>query len=145
MKKNRILLNILILLIFCKLICSINKWNKNSIIIDDKTILKNFEEEEKNKDDIFEKYEEYIKNITDYNNELRDELQKNITEYQQKLDDLDNEVSRSIFIIIFLSILAFLLLIILIIYSSIKCFILCTKQLNGEYRKLVQRQLETVD
>ena len=47
---------------------------------------------------------------------------------------LNNEISKSKMYIIFLSISAVILFLIIVIYSSIKCYILCTKNNIGEYR-----------
>ena len=47
---------------------------------------------------------------------------------------LNSEISKSKIYIIFLSISAVILFLIIVIYSSIKCYILCTKNNIGEYR-----------
>ena len=47
---------------------------------------------------------------------------------------LNNEISKSKIYIIFLSISAVILLLIIVIFGSIKCYILCTKNNIGEYR-----------
>ena len=66
--------------------------------------------------------------------EIRQNLTIKISEMQKKIDDIDNDISKRKIYIIFLSIITFILFIMLIIYSSIKCFVLCTKKNETVYR-----------
>ena len=66
--------------------------------------------------------------------EMKKNLTSKINEMQRKIVDVDNEISKRKIYIIFLSIITFILFIMLIIYSSIKCFVLCTKKNETVYR-----------
>jgi hypothetical protein len=57
-----------------------------------------------------------------------------IEEYEKKKQDLILDIQKGKIIIIFLSILAGILFIIIIIYGSIKCFMLCSKKNYDDYR-----------
>ena len=57
-----------------------------------------------------------------------------IEEYEKKKQDLNLDIQKGKIIIIFLSILAGILFIIIIIYGSIKCFLLCSKKNYDDYR-----------
>ena len=77
-----------------------------------------------------------------YNKEEEQPRQKrnNVTQetfyesYDEEIKSLNAEISKYKIYIIFLSILASILFLIIVIYSSIKCFILCTKKDIPEYR-----------
>ena len=77
-----------------------------------------------------------------YNKEEEQPRQKrnNVTQetsyesYDEEIKSLNAEISKHKIYIIFLSILASILFLIIVIYSSIKCFILCTKKDIPEYR-----------
>ena len=77
-----------------------------------------------------------------YNKEEEQPWQKrnNVTQetsyesYDEEIKSLNAEISKHKIYIIFLSILASILFLIIVIYSSIKCFILCTKKDIPEYR-----------
>lgn len=71
-------------------------------------------------DDIYEEQER--------RRQARNNLTNQIKEIDNKIDDLNTEITKSKIYIIFLSVLTIILFIILIIYSSIKCYILCTKK-----------------
>lgn len=81
--------------------------------IDDK------EKDPKNKEWEDEKMKEEIKNLTDGLNSLR----------SQKSEQ-DREIAKATLYLVLLSILAFILLLVIIIYSSIKCYILCSSARN---------------
>ena len=74
----------------------------------------------------------------DYDAEEKEELKRNLTEeihkYDEEINRLNNEIYKRKIYIIFLSILAVILFLMIIIYSSIKCYILCTKKNVQEYR-----------
>ena len=58
----------------------------------------------------------------------------NYTDLKEKIDELNTKIGKSNIYIIFLSILAFILFLLLVIYSSIKCYILCSKKDYQDYR-----------
>lgn len=74
----------------------------------------------------------------DYDDEEKEALIRNLTEeihnYDEEIKRLNNEINKRKIYIIFLSILAVILFLMIIIYSSIKCYILCTKKNVQEYR-----------
>ncbi len=74
----------------------------------------------------------------DIDPEEKDELIRNLNDeihkYDEEIKRLNNEISKRKIYIIFLSILAVILFLMIIIYSSIKCYILCTKKNVQEYR-----------
>jgi hypothetical protein len=69
-----------------------------------------------------EKIKEEIKNLTDDLENLK----------AQKTEQ-DREIAKAILYLVLLSILAFILLLVIIIYSSIKCYILCSSARNADY------------
>ena len=77
-------------------------------------------------------------NFHDNEEEQRKQLRDNITEeikyYDIEIKRLNTEISKRKIYIIFLSILASILFLMIVIYSSIKCYILCTKKNIPEYR-----------
>ena len=62
------------------------------------------------------------------------ELIIKIEEFEKKKQDLTINIQKDRIMIIFLSILAGILFIILVIYTSIKCFLLCSKNSFYDYR-----------
>ena len=74
-------------------------------------------------DDEDEQRREQIKNISDQ-----------ITLYEDKIRSLKTQNLKYKIYIIILGIASFLLFILIVIYSSIKCYILCTKKDIPEYR-----------
>ena len=70
-------------------------------------------------------------NINDYPPPPEDD---NYTDLKEKIDELNTKIGKSNIYIIFLSILAFILFLLLVIYSSIKCYILCSKKVVQDYR-----------
>lgn len=74
----------------------------------------------------------------DYDAEEKEKLIRNLTDeihkYDEEINRLNNEISKRQIYIIFLSILAVILFLMIIIYSSIKCYILCTKKNVQEYK-----------
>ena len=101
------------------------------------------------------KFSSYIKNLENSNSRRRkpideewddeewddDEWERqemqNLTEQidiltAQKIDQ-DQKIRNSIFYLVILSILAFILLLVIIIYCSIKCYILCSAPKNTDY------------
>ena len=82
----------------------------------------------------FDKEEEEDEEEQKRKDEIRQNLTIKISEMQKKIDDIDNDISKRKIYIIFLSIITFILFIMLIIYSSIKCFVLCTKKNETVYR-----------
>ena len=96
------------------------------------------------------KFSSYIKNLVKNNSWRRktndeewddDEWERqemqNLTEQidiltAQKIDQ-DQKIRNSIFYLVILSILAFILLLVIIIYCSIKCYILCSAPKNTDY------------
>ena len=58
----------------------------------------------------------------------------NFTDLKAKIDELNIKIGKSNIYIILLSILAFVLFLLLVIYSSIKCYILCSKKVIQDYR-----------
>ena len=82
-----------------------------------------FNEDKEDDEEQNQKEKEIISNLT-----------SKIDEMHKKIEDVDNEISKRKIYIIFLSIISFLLFIMLIVYSSIKCFVLCTKKNETVYR-----------
>ena len=153
MKKNKLIIKdniiiIYILLILFTYIFSINKIEEN---IESKDILKeknhlfvsfqNFEfktskkNEKNNSDDIWPPFgpdDDYDEE--EQRRQQRDNLTNEIQHYDIEIKRLNTEISKRKIYIIFLSILASILFLMIVIYSSIKCFILCTKKNVSEYR-----------
>ena len=80
------------------------------------------DENEKEWKDNKEWEEEQIKNLTADLENLRS--QKN---------DQEKEIAKAILYLVLLGILAFILLLVIIIYASIKCYILCSSARNADY------------
>jgi len=80
------------------------------------------DKDDKDKEWDEEKYAEEIKNLTADLESLR----------AQKTEQ-DKEITKAILYLVFLSILAFILFLVIIIYTSIKCYILCSSARNTEY------------
>ena len=76
----------------------------------------------KNRERNDEKMKEEIKNLTDDLEILRAQKNEQCT-----------EIAKATLYIVLLSILAFILLLVIIIYSSIKCYILCSSARNADY------------
>ena len=155
MKKNKMIIKdniiiIYILLILFTYIFSINKIEEN---IENKDILKeknhlfesfqNFEYSKKNEknrsDDIWppfrpdDDYHDYDEE-EEQRRQQRDNLTNEIEHYDIEIKRLNTEISKRKIYIIFLSILSAILFLMIVIYSSIKCFILCTKKGIPGYR-----------
>ena len=155
MKKNKMIIKdniviIYILLILFTYIFSINKIEEN---IENKDMLKeknhlfesfqNFEYSKKNEknrsDDIWppfrpdDDYHDYDEE-EEQRRQKRDNLTNEIEHYDIEIKRLNTEISKRKIYIIFLSILVAILFLMIVIYSSIKCFILCTKKDIPGYR-----------
>lgn len=134
------ILYIIIILILFQSANSINKENKKSLNLKRRILyLNKLKEKDKNNiNDKDQKKEEDEKRNDRGNDEkdkkVKDELFKNITEYYKKIDDLNTEIFKSKIIIIFLSVFTVVLFLVIIIYSSIKCFILCTNKIISDYQ-----------
>lgn len=134
------ILYIIIILILFQSANSINKKNKKSLNLKSRIFfLKNLKEKDKiHINDEGPKKGEDEKRSDRGNDEkdkkIKDELLKNITEYYKKIDDLNTEIFKSKIIIIFLSVFTVVLFLMIIIYSSIKCFILCTDKFISDYQ-----------
>lgn len=61
-------------------------------------------------------------------------ISSQIKELDDKIGDLNNKITKSKIYIAFLAILAIILFLIIVIYCSIKCYILCTKKNLQNYR-----------
>ena len=71
------------------------------------------------------------------NKEWEEEQIKNLTADLESLraqkNDQDKEIAKAILYLVLLGILAFILLLVIIIYTSIKCYILCSSARNADY------------
>ena len=71
------------------------------------------------------------------NKEWEEEQIKNLTADLESLraqkNDQDKEIAKAILYLVLLGILAFILLLVIIIYASIKCYILCSSARNADY------------
>ena len=63
-----------------------------------------------------------------------DNTTSQIEEYTKKIQDLNINIKKSNIIIIVLSIFAGILFLIIVIYSSIKCYIVCSRKSLADYR-----------
>ena len=63
-----------------------------------------------------------------------DNLTNQIRELDDKIDDLNKEITKRKIYIAFLAIVTIILFLMIVIYSSIKCYILCTKKHLKNYR-----------
>ena len=76
--------------------------------------------------------------IFDEEEERRREARLNLTiqikEFDDKINDLNTEITKSKIYIAFLSVLAVILFLMLVIYCSIKCYILCSKKSTIDYQ-----------
>ena len=72
-----------------------------------------------------------------YDDEREREEMKNLTDQIKILEtqksDQEQKIRNSIFYLVLLGILAFILLLVIIIYCSIKCYILCSAPKNTDY------------
>ena len=77
-------------------------------------------------------------NIFDDDEERRrqeiDNITNQIKELVDKIDDLNKEITKRKIYIVFLAIITIILFLMIVIYSSIKCYILCTKKHLKNYR-----------
>ena len=131
MRKNLMVISVLFILISFHMNNSINEEEQNPYTINNrklKKIIRNYinnylndKNENKTKDDDDDDKGEDKKDRQDQN-------YNNDTAFKpDDLEDLDNKI-------VVLGIVAILLFIIIIVYSSIKCYILCTKKHDSEYR-----------
>ena len=102
--------------------------NKKDAKYNDPNIRKKINED-KDKDDDDEDWKD--------NKEWEEEQIKNLTADLESLraqkNDQDKEIAKAILYLVLLGILAFILLLVIIIYSSIKCYILCSSARNADY------------
>lgn len=147
MKKNQIKISyyyIIIYLLFILIPFHFNKYLKNNAIETIEIDLM------KKKYNIF-KYEDYKegepkKRINDKEREKDpddddDEMSDEIKELIDKIDDLNRkiditktDITKNKIYMVFFSILDTILFLIIIIYTSVKCFVLCTKKIAPVYR-----------
>lgn len=73
----------------------------------------------------------------DVDDDMPDEIKKlieQIGDLSEEIDRINTEISKRKIYIIFFSVICAILFLFLVIYSSIKCFILCTKRYEPIYR-----------
>ena len=64
----------------------------------------------------------------------RNNLTTQIGEFESKINDLNTEIAKSKIYIAFLSVITVILFLMLVIYCSIKCYIICSKKNTLDYR-----------
>ena len=64
----------------------------------------------------------------------RDNITNQIRELDDKIDDLNRKIAKRRIYVIFLAIITVILFLMVVIYCSIKCYILCTKKHLQNYR-----------
>ena len=64
----------------------------------------------------------------------RDNITNQIRELDDKIDDLNRKITKRRIYVIFLAIITVILFLMVVIYCSIKCYILCTKKHLKNYR-----------
>ena len=103
--------------------------NKNNMKYNGSNIRKKINED---KDDDDENEKEWKDN-----KEWEEEQIKNLTADLENLrsqkNDQEKEIAKAILYLVLLGILAFILLLVIIIYASIKCYILCSSARNADY------------
>lgn len=102
-----------------------NKINKK---INDSNIRKKIED---NKDDD-DKDKDRERNQTEIDEEIKDLNAQKETLINQKAEQ-EKQITKAIVYLVLLGILAFFLLLVIIIYTSIKCYILCSAARNTDY------------
>ena len=70
----------------------------------------------------------------DDDEKMREEIFSQIRDLDDKIDDLNREITKRKIYVAFLGIITIILFLILVIYCSIKCYILCTKKHHQNYR-----------
>jgi len=93
---------------------------------------------------LYQQYKYLYKSKFNYKNDYnykdpppKEDDDKNYTyskEMEEKINELNTKIQKSNIYIIFLTILAFILFLLLVIYGSIKCYILCTNKNIQDYR-----------
>ena len=142
MKKNIMRIKDNIIIIFILLILFVYIFSMN--IVEEKNNNKEIFNLLKEKSYLFESFENDIADENwgpfspsdDFCEEKEEQFSKNNgnEQFDIEIRRLNNEISKRKTYIIFLSISAAILFLIIVIYSSIKCYILCTKNNIGEYR-----------
>ena len=126
---------------------NIKKLNQSNI---NKNLIKSKEKDNDNKDPHFDPFQQNKTekddkkdhshgNIFDDDDEERrkqeiDNITQQIRELVDKIDDLNKEITKRKIYIVFLAIITIILFLIIVIYSSIKCYILCVKKHLKNYR-----------